>query len=496
MIDESFVKALIPLLGGSENITSAMNCMTRLRFNLADDGAVREADLHQLPEVLGVNRSANYIEVVVGPGKARKCMDLIRALGLVCGPDEKPGGSAAAEQTSAAGENPAPAAEKAKPDRALKSAVQKLCKDFGRIFAPMIPGICAAGVCAGLASMISQLVPGYADLPVLLVIYQLLNGVSAAMITYLTAWTGYRAAEFFGGTPILGGILGMFAVLGNVDVISRAVGLYNAAQPLDSILRVGRGGVLAVVIGVWVLCRVEKWLRKRIPEALDTVFTPLLALLITLIPYLLLVMPVTGLISQGLAKLVSLVAFSPNAIVRLIAGAIGAALFLPLVALGMHHGLIAIYSVQLETLGYVLLYPALAMAGAGQVGAAIALAVKAKKAGNRNLVKTINSALPAGILGVGEPLIYSVMLPLGRPMLTASLGGAFGGAFVMLMEVAATTWGPSGILGVFVMTEGPRGALVSVGCYLIGLVISAVMGWLITMWMVRADALSESKTGA
>ena len=495
MIDESFVKALIPLLGGSENITSAMNCMTRLRFNLADDGAVRETDLRQLPEVLGVNRSANYIEVVVGPGKARKCMDLIRALGLAGGaPAEKPGGGAAAEQPSA--DSAPPVAEKAKPDRTLKSALQKLCKDFGRIFAPMIPGICAAGVCAGLASMISQLVPGYADFPALLVIYQLLNGVSAAMITYLTAWTGYRAAEFFGGTPILGGILGMFAVLGNVDVISRAVGLYNEAQPLDSILRVGRGGVLAVVIGVWVLCRVEKWLRKRIPEALDTVFTPLLAMLITLIPYLLLVMPVTGLISQGLAKLVSLVAFSPNAFVRLIAGAIGAALFLPLVALGMHHGLIAIYSVQLETLGYVLLYPALAMAGAGQVGAAVALAVKAKKAGNRKLVKTINSALPAGILGVGEPLIYSVMLPLGRPMLTASLGGAFGGAFVMLMEVAATTWGPSGILGVFVMTEGPRGALVSVGCYLIGLVISAVMGWLITMWTVRTDAVSESRTGA
>ena len=495
MIDESFVKALIPLLGGSENITSAMNCMTRLRFNLADDGAVQETELRQLPEVLGVNRSANYIEVVVGPGKARKCMVLIRALGLVGGtPAEKPGGGAAAEQPSA--DSAPPAAEKAKPDRTLKSALQKLCKDFGRIFAPMIPGICAAGVCAGLASMISQLVPGYADIPALLVICQLLSGVSAAMITYLTAWTGYRAAEFFGGTPILGGILGMFAVLGNVDVISRAVGLYNEAQPLDSILRVGRGGVLAVVIGVWVLCRVEKWLRKRIPEALDTVFTPLLAMLITLIPYLLLVMPVTGLISQGLAKLVSLVAFSPNAFVRLIAGAIGAALFLPLVALGMHHGLIAIYSVQLETLGYVLLYPALAMAGAGQVGAAVALAVKAKKAGNRKLVKTINSALPAGILGVGEPLIYSVMLPLGRPMLTASLGGAFGGAFVMLMEVAATTWGPSGILGVFVMTEGPRGALVSVGCYLIGLVISAVMGWLITMWMVRTDAVSESKTGA
>ena len=44
-----------------------------------------------------------------------------------------------------------------------------------------------------------------------------------------------------------------------------------------------------------------------------------------------------------------------------------------MVATGTHHGLIALYTVQLETFGYVTLYPALAMAGAGQVGAALAL---------------------------------------------------------------------------------------------------------------------------
>ena len=37
-----------------------------------------------------------------------------------------------------------------------------------------------------------------------------------------------------------------------------------------------------------------------------------------------------------------------------------------MVAMGMHHGLVALYSVQLETIGYVTLYPALAMAGAGR----------------------------------------------------------------------------------------------------------------------------------
>ena len=120
------------------------------------------------------------------------------------------------------------------------------------------------------------------------------------------------------------------------------------------------------------------------------------------------------------------------------------------------------------------------MAGAGQVGAALALSVRARKKGDRKLLRVINGALPAGVLGVGEPLIYGVTMPLGKPFITAGIGAGFGGAFVMLMRVASTTWGPSGLLGAFVMTEGPHGAVASVGYYLIGLLISCVAGYVLT----------------
>ena len=88
--------------------------------------------------------------------------------------------------------------------------------------------------------------------------------------------------------------------------------------------------------------------------------------------------------------------------------------------------------------------------------------------------------LPAGIPGIGEPLIYGVTMPLGKPFITAGLGAGFGGAFVMLMRVASATWGPSGILGVFVMTEGPNGVFASVACYLAGLLISCAAGYALT----------------
>lgn len=84
------------------------------------------------------------------------------------------------------------------------------------------------------------------------------------------------------------------------------------------------------------------------------------------------------------------------------------------------------------------------MAGAGQVGAAIALWVKCRK--NKELVRLIKGALPVGILGVGEPLIYGVTLPLGHPFITACIGGGIGGAVVASFgHVGAIAIGPSGV---------------------------------------------------
>ena len=203
-------------------------------------------------------------------------------------------------------------------------------------------------------------------------------------------------------------------------------------------------------------------------------------------------MPITGYISTGLCWIVQQVCMSESLIMRIIAGYISTALFLPMVAMGMHHGLVALYSVQLETMGYVTLYPALAMAGAGQVGAAIAIYLKAKKVGNTRMKEVITGALPAGVLGVGEPLIYGVTLPMGRPFITAGLGAGFGGAFVMAMQVAATTWGPSGLLAIFVMTAGPNGATMSVACYVVGLLISYIMGFIVTNAMIKPEEVADA----
>lgn len=51
--------------------------------------------------------------------------------------------------------------------------------------------------------------------------------------------------------------------------------------------------------------------------------------------------------------------------------------------------------------------------------------------------------------------------------------------------MAATTWGPSGLLGIFVMTAGPNSAIVSIVYFLIGLVISYIMGFIFTWFGIK-----------
>lgn len=478
MTIQQLVESILKDVGGRQNVITATNCMTRLRINVKNDSAINEAALKGLEGVMGiVHDRAGYIEVVVGPGKCRKCADYCKDLGIPAAADAVTGGDWKANKA---------AIKAGQKDNKLKS----MLKTFGDIFVPLIPGVIAAGLCAGLNTLLGQLFPGTEN-PALILITNFLSMINTAFMTYLTAWAGYRAAEKFGGTPILGGMLGMITTLGGIDAISKVVGLFNEAQPLDAILRAGRGGVLAAVIGVWCMCKIERAIRSKMPDALDIVFTPLLTLIITLVPYVLVVMPITGLISTGLVKIVGAVAMSASPVVRAISGYLGAALFLPMVAMGMHHGLVALYTVQLETFGCVYLYPALAMAGAGQVGAAIAIYLKCKQARNDRLKGVITGALPAGILGVGEPLIYGVTLPMGKPFLTAGLGAGFGGAFVNLMQVASTTWGPSGLLGCFVMTAGPNGAAKSVLFFVVGLIISYIMGFIITNFAIKPEEVAN-----
>ncbi len=176
------------------------------------------------------------------------------------------------------------------------------------------------------------------------------------------------------------------------------------------------------------------------PNAIDIIVTPTIALLVTGLATIFLIMPGAGYISDGLLTTINWVIGTGGAI----SGFLLAVLFLPMVMFGLHQVLTPIHIEMIAQTGMTTLLPIIAMAGAGQVGAAIALWVRCRK--NKPLTNIIKGALPVGVLGIGEPLIYGVTLPLGRPFITACLGGGIGGAVIGLFgNVGSIAIGPSGV---------------------------------------------------
>jgi len=454
------------LVNGKDNVVKTANCMTRLRLTVKNRDLVKEEELKNLEGVLGLVVEGNAFQIVLGPGKAKKIADICTGqLGFSSG--------------KAVGnweENKADLKSGQK-----QSGFKMVIRTISEIFIPLIPAIIAAGLFNGFASLISTLqgqgtLPAEGFVQALQLMFSLLGG---GFLSYFAIYTGINAAKQFGATEALGGMLGAVSIGANIVELSTMLGLYDAEVPLNSVLTTGKGGIIGVIIGVWLLAKMERTIRKIVPDVLDLVVTPFLTLLITGTIFVFAIMPAAGYISDGLVTILSFIINSSNPVVSIISGYILSALFLPMVLLGLHHGLIPIYAVQLEAMGGVSLFPVLAMAGAGQVGGAIAIYLIAKRVGNKRLQKVITGALPAGFLGVGEPLIYGVTLPMFKPFITAGLGAGFGGAYVMLTHVLANSWGPSGLVAIPIMK--PESML----NYFIGLVVSYITGFIITYLTIR-----------
>lgn len=476
MTNEELAKKIVEYLGGKENILTAENCMTRIRVNIQDASKADREQLKGLPGVLGVvGDEPDYIQVVLGPGKVRDIMSICTSkLGVKEQKAQQLGDWEANKDAVKSG-------------RKHTKIINKI-RVIADIFTPMIPAFIASGICNGLGKLIKILMTNgvLPDVLAMVVIYNIFVLIGNAFLSYMAIFTGVRAAKQFGVNEMLGGMIGAASLNSVVNTISAALGWYNKDVVNDSVLATGAGGIIGVIIGVWILAKIERWVHNHMPEVLDVSFTPLVSMLIAVPIFVLAVMPATGWLSTLVSRFLNLFINSANPVVSVVTGYVLAATFLPLVLLGLHRGLVPIYAIQIEALGGTTLFPVVAMAGAGQVGAAIALYIRARRSGNKQLKQIIAGALPAGIMGIGEPLIYGVTLPLMKPFITAGLGAGFGGAYCMLMHVMSTSYSPSGILAVTHML--PQYMV----HYLIGVLISYVAGAVITYFAIPAADVEKA----
>lgn len=422
-------------VGGIENIEAATHCVTRLRFALIDETKVNQKMLDAIDIVKGSFAVNGQFQVVIGQGTVNKVYaELVKETGI--------GEASKDDVKKAASQNMNP--------------LQRAVKTLADIFIPILPAIVTAGLLMGLNNILTaegifystksivQVYPQWADLA------NMINLIAGTAFAFLPALIGWSAVKRFGGSPLLGIVLGLMLV--HPDLLN-AWGYGAAEQSGDipvwnlfglEVQKVGyQGQVLPILLASYLLARLELFLTKRTPEGIQLlVVAPVTLLVIGFLSFVI-IGPITFAIGNALTAGLIAVFGQFSAIGGLLYGG----LYSALVITGMHHTFLAV-DLQLigSKLGGTFLWPMLALSNIAQGSAALAMMLITKDKKQRGL------SLTAGIsayLGITEPAIFGVNLRYKFPFVIAMISSGIAGMFISVKGVLASSVGVGGVPGIF-----------------------------------------------
>jgi PTS system sucrose-specific IIC component len=485
-------QAILTAAGGAANVSRHMHCMTRLRITVARPELVDHAALRQLPGVLGVV-DGNPLQVVIGPGTVKQ-VDGAFAAALhrhaqtdmpVAAPDTKHSDfppAPAVSPPAAPSQSPSAVAGDAPTAKRGNAAVRQFLRRIAAICTPLIPALIGAGLVKALAGVLHLWSAHAGGLAAsIAAAASVASLIGSAFFAFLLIQVGMNAAREFNGTASLGGATASVMLLPSVASVQ--------AIPLPWLgtiaLQPGQGGLMGALAAGALVAWVERQLRTRVPPAIETLVTPTVALLAAGTATLFVLMPVAGVLTDGIGRLTQVLLKEGG----MPAAFLLAASFIGLLMFGLHQALIPIHAQLIGQYGYTALFPILAMSGCGQAGSAIAIYFRSK---DPVLRRRILDTLPTCMLGIGEPLLYSVTLPLGRPLVTCSIGAGVGamvlGHFASHGDyVGATTIGPANLLLIPLVT-GPLGIGWSVAVYCLAAATAYASAFLLTWFLGPPDA--------
>lgn len=455
-------RKIVEAVGGVDNIRAATHCVTRLRFALADEGKVQQNELDQLDLVKGTFSTNGQFQVVIGQGTVDKVYAaMVEETGIK---------ETTKEET------------KAIASESNQNPLQRGIKVLADIFIPILPAIVTAGLLLGINNILAN--PGIfggQDAPALTERYpqwagiaDMINIIASTAFTFLPGLIGWSAVKRFGGSPLLGIVLGLTLVHPNLlSAYSYSSALNEGTVPTWDILgltvnKIGyQGQVLPVLVASWVLAKIEQWLRKRVMESLQLLIVAPVALLVTGFLSFIIIGPVTFAAGNWITEgIVAVFDAAP-----LIGGFLYGALYAPLVITGMHHTFLAVDLQLIGSGGTTFLWPILALSNIAQGSAVAALFFAAKNEKLKGLAGT--SAISAW-LGITEPAMFGVNLRYKYPFYAAIIGTAIAGAFITLRDVQASSVGVGGLPAFLSIVIGNWAS------FFIGMAIVLVVPFIIT----------------
>ncbi len=430
MDNRQIAAEVIEALGGRENVRSVAHCATRLRVMVYDEGKIDKEKAEAIDKVKGAFFNSGQYQMIFGTGTVNNIYDEVVALGLPT--------SSTSEQKAEAGKQ--------------GNIFQRAIRTFGDVFVPIIPAIVATGLFMGVRGLVTQ--PAIMDLfgvheygENFLMYTRILTDTAFVYLPALVAWSAFRV---FGGNPIIGIVLGLMLVsneLPNAWVVASG----GDVKPLTFfgfVPVVGyQGTVLPAFFVGLVGAKLEKWLHKKVPEALDLLVAPFLTFAIMSILGLFVIGPVFHSLENLVLAGTQAVLHLPFGIAGLIVGGIQQLI----VVTGIHHIFNFLEAQLIANTGKDPFNAYLTAATAAQAGATLAVAVKTKSTKLKGLA--FPSTLSA-LLGITEPAIFGVNLRYPKVFVSGLIGGALGGWVAGLFGIAGTGFGITVLPGTLLYLNG------------------------------------------
>ena len=414
-------KEIFDAVGGRSNLVSAAHCATRLRLVTVDNSKIDMKKLENIDGVKGVFSNNGQLQLIIGTGTVNKVYDeFLKVSGMTAATKEEVKAAAVAKQP----------------------VFKRMIKALGDVFVPILPAIVASGLMMGLVEALGKAMPAFAGSDW----YGILDLFSNTAFTFLPILIAVSAARVFGGNIFLGAVIGMIMIHPNLINAWSVASMDAADIPVwhlfgFSIRQVGyQGHVIPVIIAVWIMCKLENWLHKHVPEMIDLFVTPLCTVLITGFLTIGLIGPVFSTAETYVLEFASWIITVGHGIGAMIMGAI-----YPLtVVCGIHHMYNVIEAGMLASDGVNIWMPIASAANFAQGAACLAVGLKARNYKTKSI--SIPSALSAA-LGLTEPAIFGVNLRFMKPLVCGMAGGAVGALLGSIFHIGATSYGVTGIPG-------------------------------------------------
>lgn len=314
-------------IGGKENLTSVNHCATRLRLGLKDTSKVNKAKLQKIDGVLGVEVMDTQMQVIVG----QTIEDLYFAF------EKETGMSGAVAEEG-----------KEKKKRTVLSVFVDFLQMMAKIMSPVIPAL----ICAGFFSLILTIATMFFGVQTTDSTYIILHSLGQAAFYFLPLMVAYTSAKNFDVEVPLALLLAGFLLYPDWIALVNAGSAtgFTSYFGIPVLLQTYNGSVLQIILSVWVMSKIGKWLNKVLPNAVRYFLKPVILMFVMSIITLSVTGPLGGLLTGYVGAFIgwvrSTVPWLTVPAIYLFSATLG--VFMP----GFHLALIPIATQNFAALGY------------------------------------------------------------------------------------------------------------------------------------------------